>query len=89
MTVVEGLISVVLIVAIVIMILGYIGTRFGVTELKEENKKKDELIVNLNNQILELHKKLRKKRNKKKETNSKSKSGGKKDVKGKSKKNHK
>lgn len=69
MSVVENLLSVLLIVAIIILVLGFLGIKYGTLEKKMRLEQQDKLITNYQQQIKDLHKKLReeKEKNKSKE----------------------
>ena len=67
MSVVETLLSVLLIVAIIVLVLGLLGIKYGTLEKKMRLEQQDKLITNYQQQIKDLHKKLREEKEKNKE----------------------
>ena len=59
MNVVEGLLSVLLIVAIIVLVLGFLGIKYGTLEKQMRIEEQDKLLTNYQQQIKDLHKKLR------------------------------
>lgn len=66
MSVVETLLSVLLIVAIIVLVLGFLGIKYGTLEKEMRLEQQDKLITNYQQQIKDLHKKLREEKEKNK-----------------------
>ncbi len=66
MNVVEGLLSVLLIVAIIVLVLGFLGIKYGTLEKQMRIEEQDKLLTNYQQQIKDLHKKLREEKEKNK-----------------------
>lgn len=66
MNIVEGLLSVLLVVAIIVLVLGFLGIKYGTLEKEMKLEEQDKLLTNYQQQIKDLHKKLREEKEKNK-----------------------